>query len=196
MNTLTRSILAMIVATGLAAGCQQETTEQAATEEATAGDTENARTSLEAISGAWEQAVSAGNPAGLSDHYADDAVMLPEDMPRAEGRAAIEARLAEIFSGVSGASLTLTTDHIVVSESGDLAYAFGTADQSGTTTEGETYQSTGKWVVVMKNVGGEWKVVADIWNSDAASSGGSADISASGSEESGMEEAPTPADTP
>ena len=96
----------------------------------------------------------------------------------------------------SPASYTLTTDDIVVSESGDLAYAFGTADQSGTTTEGETYQSTGKWVVVMKNVGGEWKVVADIWNSDAASSGGSADISASGSEESGMEEAPTPADTP
>ncbi|MBA3553019.1 MAG: hypothetical protein H0W27_09150 [Actinobacteria bacterium] len=42
---------------------------------------------------------------------------------------------------------------------------------SGTAPDGTPYQETGKFVATWKNINGEWKIVADIWNSDALEAG-------------------------
>lgn len=190
MKRISRSTLPAIAlaigAAGLVLSCQQQPGEQAGAAEEAVVDTEGANAANDATLRAWEAAVKAADPAGLAGHYADDAVLMPEDLPRAQGRADIEDRLEQIFANAPPAELTLSTDDLVVAESGDIAYAYGTVLQTGPAGEGEEYEYRGKWLVVLENVDGEWKVAADIWNADAnlaaAGAAGAAEPAASNEE--------------
>ena len=187
MRDSLRLFAAVILALALAAGCQ---TREAEEPDAAGGDTdaaagamedagamesgggaagtEDARQAIAASNQRWEEAALAGDAAGVASLYADDAVLMPPGAPRAEGRAAIESALAAMFEAAPATSVSIESDATTFSESGELAYDVGTYAMAGTTPAGEAWEDKGKFLAVLRNVGGEWKIAADIWNSDAA----------------------------
>ena len=161
--------LPLIATLALLVSCQTEPAEQTgATEEAAATDAATVRTEIEAIADRFEQALLAEDAGTIGTMYAEDAVALPPGAPRAEGSPAIESMFASWFEQVPAPEgFTLTTDDVQLAGSGDIAYEIGTYTSRGTSPAGEAYDETGKYVVVWKNVDGEWKIAADIWNGDA-----------------------------
>jgi uncharacterized protein (TIGR02246 family) len=159
--------LSMFAAIAVAAACQKQEAEQTGTTEETAAiDTETIRQGIEGLQNQFEQAMLAGDAAVVANFYADDAVVLPPNMPGAEGREAIRSVWDGMFSGGPLTEATLTTDQVIIPESGEIAVEVGTFTMSGTAPEGTPYQETGKYVTTWKNVNGEWKIVVDTWNSD------------------------------
>ncbi|WP_347716685.1 DUF4440 domain-containing protein, partial [Sphingomonas sp.] len=70
-----------------------------------------------------------------------------------------------------GFGLTFVPEQIVVSSSGDMALDRGTYSLT-IAPDGTTQTDTGKYVVVWRKIGREWKVAADIFNSNLPASGG------------------------
>jgi ketosteroid isomerase-like protein len=64
-----------------------------------------------------------------------------------------------------GFDLTFTPEVILVSSSGDMALDRGTY-RLLVAPQGKQLTDTGKYVVVWRKVGGDWKAAADIFNSD------------------------------
>lgn len=107
-----------------------------------------------------------GDAAGVANFYANDAVMMPPNMPAARGRDAIR----QVWSGLLGSGkvdLTLTTDNVI--QSCDLATEVGHYDFAITPNAAgaATQRDSGKYAVTWRNDGGQWRIVADIFNSNA-----------------------------
>jgi uncharacterized protein (TIGR02246 family) len=118
----------------------------------------------------WMQLVKAKDAAGIAGLYAEDGAVMPPNAPIAKGRAAIQQTWASMMR-TPGFDLTITPEQIIVSSSGDMALDRGT--YSLALAPGGTAQTdTGKYVVVWRKVGSEWKAAADIFNSDLPASGG------------------------
>ena len=151
--------LALFACEAQEADQQAEMAEQPAQmEEPAAVDTESIRAAIADGSQRWAAAASAGDAEALTNLYADDAVIQAPDTPRVTGRSEISAFFSQMVSEGPYVT-TITTDDVMVSESGDLAVELG----SFTDPEG-----TGKFVAVWKNVGGEWKLAIDTWNSNGS----------------------------
>lgn len=167
MVKLARSIM-LLAAIGFLAACQTEPAEQTgATEEAATTDAATVRSEIEAINDRFEQTLLAQDAAALAAIYTEDAIAMPPGTPRVEGRAAIESMFADWFTQMAPSeSFTLTTDEVVLPESGEVAYEIGSYQTSGTSPEGEAYEATGKYLVIWENVDGEWKIAADSWSED------------------------------
>ena len=117
----------------------------------------------------WLQLVKAKDAAAIAALYAEDGAVMPPNAPIGKGRAAIQQTWASMM-GTPGFDLTFTSEQILVSSSGDMALDRGT--YSLTIAPGGTMQTdTGKYVVVWRKIGGQWKVAADIFNSDLPASG-------------------------
>jgi uncharacterized protein (TIGR02246 family) len=114
----------------------------------------------------WNAAVAAYDEAAIGAVYAPDAALLPANMPRVSGTAAIEQ-----FFGVlepAKVSLVATPTVVVVSASGDLAAEEGTWTWSNPNPDGTMAQDNGKYLVAWKKTNGTWLMQTDIWNSDNA----------------------------
>ena len=114
----------------------------------------------------WLQLVKAKDAAGIAELYAEDGTVMPPNAPIGKGRAAIQQTWASMM-GTPGFDLTFTPEQILVSASGDMALDRGTYSLT-VTPDGATQTDTGKYVVVWRKIGGEWKAAADIFNSDLA----------------------------
>ena len=150
----------LALALGLALfGCQaQETDQQAEMEEPVAVDTESIRTTIVDGSQQWAAATSAGDAQALTNLYADDAVINAPDTPQVTGRDEISAFFGQMVSE-GPYPMTLSTDEVIIAESGDLAVELGSfTDSSG----------DGKFVAVWKKVGDDWKLAIDTWNMDGS----------------------------
>jgi uncharacterized protein (TIGR02246 family) len=112
----------------------------------------------------WLQLVKAKDAAGIAELYAEDGAVMPPNAPIGKGRAAIQQTWASMM-GTPGFDLTFTPEQILVSSSGDMALDRGTYRLT-ITPDGASQTDTGKYVVVWRKIGGEWKAVADIFNSD------------------------------
>ena len=93
---------------------------------------------------------------GVSELYTEDACLIAPGAARACGRAAIAAFWAGARETTRGVSLE--TDE--VGSAGDLAYGDGTVHLVG--LDGK--ESSARYVVVWKRVGGRWMLHRDIWN--------------------------------
>ena len=112
----------------------------------------------------WVQLFNAGSASGLIALYADDAVLMPPGAPLARGQAAIKAHLAKEIAGAKagGVAFVLGTEN-EVGVSGDLAWHSGTylvKNKAGATVD------AGKYLETWRKVGGKWRLIRDIWNSD------------------------------
>ncbi|MEE9135169.1 MAG: nuclear transport factor 2 family protein [Gammaproteobacteria bacterium] len=113
---------------------------------------------LKAMQDVWQSAFDAKDPARLAAIYAEDGALLPPNSERISGRAAIEAYWAEFQASGIGAEITDTE----VYAHSDIGYSVGTlvaTDAGGATLD------EGKYVVIWRNVDGEWQIHRDIWNS-------------------------------
>ena len=108
---------------------------------------------------AWEAAFNAGDLAKVASSYTDDARLLPPNAPIAQGKAAIQAE----FGQMSAAGLRITLNPIEAMVAGDLGYSVGAYE---ITDAGASVIDRGKYMEILRNVGGEWKVSNDTWNSD------------------------------
>jgi uncharacterized protein (TIGR02246 family) len=118
----------------------------------------------------WLQLVKAKDAAGIADLYVEDGAVMPPNAPIGKGRAAIQQTWASMMR-TPGFALTFVPEEIDVSSSGDMALDRGTYNLA-LAPGGTTQTDTGKYVVVWRKVGGEWKAAADIFNSDLPMSGG------------------------
>lgn len=118
----------------------------------------------------WLQLVKEKDAAGIAELYAEDGAVMPPNAPIGKGSAAIQQTWASMM-GTPGFNLTFVPEQIVVSSSGDMALDRGTYSLA-VAPDGVVQTDTGKYVVVWRKIGGEWKVAADIFNSDLPASGG------------------------
>jgi uncharacterized protein (TIGR02246 family) len=112
----------------------------------------------------WQELVRARDAAGIAQMYTEDGAVMPPNAPIGRGRAAIEQTWASMMR-TPGFELTITPEQIVVSASRDMALDRGTY-QLTVAPSGTPQRDTGKYVVVWRHVGGTWRAVADIFNSD------------------------------
>ncbi len=117
----------------------------------------------------WLQLVKAKDAAGIAALYAEDGAVMPPNAPIGKGRAAIQQTWASMMQ-TPGFDLTFVPEQIIVSSSGDMALDRGTY-RLAVAPNGSSQTDTGKYVVVWRKIGGEWKVAADIFNSDLPASG-------------------------
>src|SRR5829696_9981114 len=115
------------------------------------------RATIERLNEAFSAAFRQGDMAAVAGMYAEDADLLGADMVR--GRSAIQAFWTKTAEAIADAKLTT----IDVKPLGPEA-----AREIGTfllKTRGAPPQEiAGKYVVVWRKVGDEWKLATDIWN--------------------------------
>ena len=169
---MTKSLLLLSVAALLSA-CQageKPATDAADVNSVAAVDTGADEQAIRGQVDRWLQLVKAKDAAGIADLYAEDGAVMPPNAPIGKGRAAIQQTWASMMR-TPGFDLTFVPEQILVSSSGDMALDRGT--YSLTIAPGGTTQTeTGKYVVVWRKIGRDWKAAADIFNGDKPASGG------------------------
>jgi len=153
-------LLAGVAAGLLLAGCSPAAHNDAATADASASHEQAIRSAV----ADWLDQIRKRDAAAIAQNYTEDGVLMPPGAPLAEGRAAIEQAWRGMME-TPGFELTFEPTSIVVASAGDMAMDRGTYRFSSTGASGPVTE-TGKYVVVWKNVNGDWKAAADIFNSD------------------------------
>jgi ketosteroid isomerase-like protein len=121
---------------------------------------------IRAGTASWMQSFNSGNAGAVAALYANEAVLMPPNMPLARGTAAIKEAVAKEIAGAKKSGITLaqgTLDEINVV--GDMAWHSGSyvvKDKAGKQVD------AGKFLEVWEKKGGKWRIVRDMWNSDAA----------------------------
>ena len=114
----------------------------------------------------WFAMYNKGDAQGIANLYADDGIVLAAGAPGAVGKAAI---LAYLKTDVASSQAANTTDNIGdvngSGVSGDLGWVSGAYHV--TTPAGVTVDN-GKYTTLFQRINGEWKIIRDTWNSDAA----------------------------
>lgn len=110
---------------------------------------------------AFSEYLVAGQRGKIVEMYTADAKIFPTDREILK-----EADLAEYWNPKKPSAWRTTFHKITpleISIWGDEAYDYGYYE--GTSTNGnDTSQWRGKYVIIWKKVGGEWKMYLDIWN--------------------------------
>lgn len=170
---MTKSLLLLSATALLLPACQAGEKSGNNTAEVNAAATANTGAEEQAIRGQvdrWLQLVKAKDAPGIGALYAEDGAVMPPNAPIGKGRAAIQQTWASLMQ-TPGFDLTFAPEQIIVSSSGDMALDRGTY-KLAIAPKGTAMTDTGKYVVVWRKVGGEWKAAADIFNSDLPASGG------------------------
>lgn len=135
--------------------------------EATAGLTEEEGNRIRQAGRAWVEAVRAGDVAGVTALYAEDAVLMPPGAPAVEGRRAIGDFLSAL---PAFERFELTTE--AIEGSGDLAYVRGSYLMSFLAVPGDTASlvtERGKFVEIReRQEDGSWPMVVDMWNANGS----------------------------
>ncbi len=106
---------------------------------------------------AWMAAVEARDFAAAAAFFAPDGTTFPENQDPVMGPAAIQANAEAQWAETPNASVSWSTDMVVLATSGDLAYEVGTW-----TFANEGMEDTGKYLTVWRKVEGAWKAAADM----------------------------------
>jgi len=109
---------------------------------------------------AFMSAVANGDAAGVVAQYTDNAQFLPPNADLVTGKQEIQnAMQGFIDSGITGLKLESTE----IKGMGDTAFEVG---KYTLFTEGDQAVDNGKYIVIWKKVGEEWKLHRDIFNSN------------------------------
>jgi uncharacterized protein (TIGR02246 family) len=112
----------------------------------------------------FSAAATAGNLDGMMAIYADDAVLMPPNFPAFRGRDAIR----QFWGGFLAAGkidATIEADRVI--QSGDLASEIGHYNLKITPKGGGApIEDNGKFMLTWQRRGGQWRAIADIFNSD------------------------------
>lgn len=126
-----------------------------------------AEAALRAADSALQVAVEAKDAARTAAFYATDAQLLPVAEPVVSGRPAIEREWANVY-GIPGFQNRARMTRLEIAESGDLAFTQGTYESAMRGADGKPTTEVGKWISVWRReADGQWRVVADIFNTDS-----------------------------
>jgi uncharacterized protein (TIGR02246 family) len=165
----------ILTALALCSGCQPapktqtstEGAESAAATAAPAGLSAEDEAAVRAVDAEWARAATAGDAKALTAVYASDATLLPPNEAEAKGEA-VGKYNADMLSAYP-AKMELNTT--AVEGRGDLAYAVGTWRATPTPKKAGAKApppEEGKYLEVLKKQpDGSWKIVYDMWNSNA-----------------------------
>jgi uncharacterized protein (TIGR02246 family) len=119
------------------------------------------KATIEKLNDAWTAAFNEGDAAAVAALYTEDAYVLPPGSAMVKGRAAIEAFWRQAAQQMTDAKLT-TVDVRPLGRS--AAREVGTVTLK--TKSQPPQEVVGKYVVVWRKVGRDWKLATDIWNTD------------------------------
>jgi uncharacterized protein (TIGR02246 family) len=168
-----RNSLILLSATAmLLASCEARKADNASVQANTvsAADSAADETAIRGQVDQWLKLIKAKDAAAIAQLYAEDGAVMPPNAPIAKGKADVEKTWASLMN-TPGFDLTFAPEVIVIASSGDFALDRGTYRLS-VSPSGTPQMDTGKYVVVWRKVGGEWKAAADIFNSDLPAGGG------------------------
>jgi ketosteroid isomerase-like protein len=120
---------------------------------------------IRAGTASWMQSFNSGNAGAVAALYADNAALMPPNAPQARGVAAIKDAITKEIAGAKKAGVTLAVVTDEVGVAGDMAWHAGTyvaKDKAGKTVD------SGKFLEAWEKKNGMWRIVRDMWNSDAA----------------------------
>jgi ketosteroid isomerase-like protein len=120
---------------------------------------------LRDVDARWSKTAESRDLDHTVSYYADDATVLAPNAPMASDKPAIRALWASLL--VPGTSIAWQATKVEVARSSDLGYVMGTYQLNTKGPQGRDIADHGKFVEVWKKqADGNWKVVADIFNTD------------------------------
>jgi len=163
---MTKRLLLLSIALLLLPACQvgEKSGNSAEGNAAAAANTDADEQAIRGQVDRWLQLVKAKDAASIAALYTQHGAVMPPNAPIGKGRSAIQQTWASMMQ-TPGFDLTFVPEQIIVSSSGDMALDRGTY-RLAVAPSGKPQSDTGKYVVVWRKVGGEWKAAADIFNSD------------------------------
>jgi len=121
------------------------------------------KSEIDAANAKWVAAFNKGDAASVAQLYTEHATALPPGAPMAKGRAAIQAFWqGAIQSGIKNASLKA----LKVDQFGSAAREIGEFSLDAPDAQKQTVHVVGKYVVLWRHSGNDWKLDTDIWNTD------------------------------
>ncbi len=145
------------------AACTQQTPQTPSPQQDTRAADE---TAIRAASAEWAKVAAAKDLEKTLSYYAEDASMFPPNMPIMTGPDARRKTWQALLSPPELVFANAATK-VEAARSGDLAYETGTFEESFKDAAGKPVRVVGKYVVVWKKqANGQWKAVADIFNTD------------------------------
>jgi uncharacterized protein (TIGR02246 family) len=123
-----------------------------------------AEEAIHAVNRRFMEAFAGRDAAAMARLYTRDAYLLAAGAPMMRGPEQIEQALrAMMDAGVKEIALHPET---VTMAGDDTAYEIGTATVTIQPPGGDAFDDPGKYMVIWKRVDGEWKLHADVFNSD------------------------------
>ena len=119
------------------------------------------KATIEKLNDVWTAAFNKGDAAAVAALYTEDAYVLPPGSTMVKGRAAIEAFWRQAAQQMTDAKLA-TVDVLPLGRS--AAREIGTVTLK--TKSQPPQEIVGKYVVVWRKIGRDWKLATDIWNTD------------------------------
>ena len=130
-------------------------------------DLEAEKAALRAAADAYHEAASAKDVQSVVSYYADDAMMVPPNADRVEGIEGVR-NYRFGFIETPGVELRFELVRVEVSTSGDLGWTLALADVTFDRPDGQPGSDRVRdFHVWKKQEDGSWKVVVDMWNSEA-----------------------------
>jgi uncharacterized protein (TIGR02246 family) len=154
-------VLLVVLLLSISAACQRGTT---------LADTRSAdEATLKNLDAEWSKAAGAKDVEKTASYYADDALVLPPNMPAIQGKASARSMWQGMFT-VPGFGGGWKVTKVEVARSGDLAYVTGSYELSESDPGGKPSTDKGKYLEVWKKqADGNWKCIVDMFNSDLPS---------------------------
>src|SRR5262245_20854091 len=126
-----------------------------------AADTAADEAALKATTRTWIDSYNAGDVEKMVELYEADAVLMPPNVPVANGQAAIRAFLNADTAGAKAAGIKLALGPSMAGVAGDTGWESGSytvTDASGATV------GSGSYLSVSRRVNGKWLYHRDTWN--------------------------------
>ena len=143
----------IIISTMLFINCNQPRQED------TTFDLENAKNEIASQLKVYEDAMIAGDAVTLGNLYTEDAEILSSEQPSTIGR----QKIIEIFEGWAKDSVVGSFTTTGLWGNNDLLVEQGTGYFAHATGR---WKSTGHYLLVWKNVDGQWQIFKDTWFTD------------------------------
>ena len=117
----------------------------------------------------WAEAAAAGKDVDrIVSYWADDAVVIPQGQPIAEGKDAIRTFVTGSLA-IPGFRVHWVSDKVSFSPDGRLAYMRSVNEMTLPGPAGTPVTLTGRAITVWrKEADGQWRCVVDIWNDPPA----------------------------
>jgi uncharacterized protein (TIGR02246 family) len=122
------------------------------------------------LADAYLDAVRAGDAQAVAAFFTQDGIEMPPCQPPVEGRGAIERYHRAFFNGPAKLQ-QFSFGHRETRSSGDTAFDVGTYRQTLSAGPTGTVEDRGKYVVLLRREGGDWRVAYMIYTSDLPPAG-------------------------